>query len=152
MPSGGAGGGNTIIRVPNDRTRALRLGDEDALRRSPGIGSRTSPQFLARTGTAEDHFTAKGARDMHRMFPKTMPVVEEGSPASTVQARDLLGIAGELRIPRVVPVGDGKQLDAVNAGKPSAQLQQTGVKMAAMDEIPLRCDTNLKARRPTAAV
>ncbi len=36
--------------------------------------------------------------------------------------RDLLRIAGALRIPTLVLVSDAKQLDAVDAGKPFAQL------------------------------
>ena len=60
---------------------------------------------------------------MRAAFAKTIQVVDEGSRASTVQARDLLRIASEQRIPRVVPVGDAKQLDPVDAGKPFRQLQ-----------------------------
>ena len=72
---------------------------------------------------------------MRDAFRKTVLVVDEGSLASTVQARDLLRIATVLRIPRVVLVGDSKQLDAVDAGKPVAQLQAAGMKTAIMDEI-----------------
>ena len=50
---------------------------------------------------------------MRAAFRKTALVVDEGSLASTVQARDLLRIADALRIPKVVLVGDEKQLDAV---------------------------------------
>ena len=71
-------------------------------------------------------------------------MVDEGSLASTVQARDLLRIANELRIPRVVLVGDAKQLDAVDAGKPFAQLQAAGMKTAVMDEIMRQRDPALK--------
>ena len=49
------------------------------------------------------------------MFSKTVLVVDEGSLASTVQARDLLRISTVLRIPKVVLAGDSKQLDAVDA-------------------------------------
>ena len=72
-------------------------------------------------------------------------VVDEGSLASTVQTRDLLRIARELRLPRVVLVGDGKQLDAVDAGKPFVQLQQSGMKTATMDEIMRQREPELKA-------
>ena len=107
-----------------------------------GIENETLQRFLARNaGIAEGRLTAKGARDMRRVFSKTMLVVDEGSLASTVQARDLLRIARELRIPRVVLVGDEKQLDA---GKPFAQLQQAGMKTAAMDEILRQHDPDLK--------
>ena len=111
-----------------------------------GIESETLQRFLARNaGIAEERLTAGSARDMRRVFSKTMLVVDEGSLASTVQARDLLRIARELRIPRVVLVGDEKQLDAVDAGKPFAQLQQAGMKTAVMDEILRQRDPNLKA-------
>ncbi len=101
-----------------------------------GIESETLQRFLARNaGVAEGRLTTKGAKEMRAAFAKTILVVDEGSLASTVQARDLLRIANELRIPRVVLVGDAKQLDAVDAGKPFAQLQAAGMKTAVMDEI-----------------
>ncbi len=111
-----------------------------------GIESETLQRFLARNaGVAEGRLTRKGAKDMRAAFAKTVLVVDEGSLASTVQARDLLRIAGELRIPKLVLVGDAQQLDAVDAGKPFAQLQQAGMKTAAMDEILRQRDPGLKA-------
>ena len=110
-----------------------------------GIGSETLQRFLARyNGVAEGRMTRKGAKDMRAAFKKTALVVDEGSLASTVQARDLLRIADTLRIPRVVLVGDAKQLDAVDAGKPFAQLQRAGMKTAVMDEIMRQRDPALK--------
>ena len=88
--------------------------------------------------------TAKGEKEMRSSFAKTVLVVDEGSLASTVQARDLLRIADRLRIPRVVLVGDEKQLDAVDAGKPFAQLQAAGMKTAVMDQIMRQRDPALK--------
>ena len=110
-----------------------------------GIESETLQRFLARNaGVAEGRLTRKGAREMRAAFAKTILVVDEGSLASTVQARDLLRIANELRIPRVVLVGDAKQLDAVDAGKPFAQLQAAGMQTATMDEIMRQRDPALK--------
>ncbi len=111
-----------------------------------GIESETLQRFLARNaGIAEGRLTKKGARDMRAAFAKTVLVVDEGSLASTVQARDLLRIAAAIRIPKLVLVGDAKQLDAVDAGKPFAQLQQAGMKTAVMDEILRQRDPGLKA-------
>ena len=111
-----------------------------------GIESETLQRFLARNaGVAEGRLTKKGAKEMRAAFAKTALVVDEGSLTSTVQARDLLRIAGELRIPKLVLVGDAKQLDAVDAGKPFAQLQQAGMKTAVMDEIMRQRDPDLKA-------
>ena len=110
-----------------------------------GIESETLQMFLARNaGVAEGRLTRKGAREMRAAFAKTILVVDEGSLASTVQARDLLRIANALRIPRVVLVGDAKQLDAVDAGKPFGQLQAAGMRTATMDEIMRQRDPALK--------
>ena len=65
-----------------------------------GIESETLQRFLARyNGVAEGRRTRKGQREMRAAFAKTALVVDEGSLASTVQARDLLRIADALRIP-----------------------------------------------------
>ena len=110
-----------------------------------GIPTETLQMFLARNaGVAEGRLTKKGAREMRAAFAKTVLVVDEGSLASTVQARDLLRIASAVRIPRVVLVGDAKQLDAVDAGKPFAQLQAAGMQTATMDEIMRQRDPALK--------
>ena len=110
-----------------------------------GIEAETLQRFLARNaGVAEGRLTEEGARAMRAAFEKTILVVDEGSLASTVQARDLLKIANEIRIPRVVLVGDAKQLDAVDAGKPFAQLQAAGMQTTTMDEIVRQRDPLLK--------
>ena len=111
-----------------------------------GIASETLQRFLARhAGVAAGRMTKSGEKALRRQFAKTALVVDEGSLASTVQARDLLRIADAFRIPRVVLVGDAKQLDAVDAGKPFAQLQEAGMKTAVMNEIMRQRDPALKA-------
>ncbi len=109
------------------------------------IESQTLQGFLARNaGVGAGRLTRRAARELRGAYAKTILVVDEGSLASTVQARDLLRIAAELRIPRVVLVGDAKQLDAVDAGKPFAQLQAAGMQTATMDEILRQRDPALK--------
>ena len=110
------------------------------------IETETLQRFLARNaGVAEGRLTRKGEKSMRAAFKKTVLVVDEGSLASTVQTRNLLRIARELRLPRVVLVGDSKQLDAVDAGKPFVQLQNAGMKTATMDRIMRQKDAELKA-------
>ena len=131
--------------LSHGRARALGLGVQ-TLAAESRIESETLQRFLARNaGVAEGRLTKKGAREMRAAFAKTVLVVDEGSLASTVQARDLLRIASALRIPKLVLVGDAKQLDAVDAGKPFAELQQAGMKTAVMDEIMRQRDPDLKA-------
>ncbi len=111
-----------------------------------GIESETLQRFLARnTGVAEGRLTKKGQKALRAQYRKTALVVDEGSLASTVQARNLLRIARELRIPKVVLVGDARQLDAVDAGKPFEQLQAAGMKTAVMDRIMRQKNPELKA-------
>ncbi|MDE0097115.1 MAG: AAA family ATPase [Gammaproteobacteria bacterium] len=111
-----------------------------------GIGAETLQMFLARNaGIAEGRLTGKTEKALREKFRKSILVVDEGTLASTVQARNLLRIAKALRIPRVVLVGDQKQLDAVDAGKPFAQLQQAGMQTAVMDEILRQRDPSLKS-------
>ena len=110
-----------------------------------GIRSETLQRFLARNaGVLEGRLTRKGEREMRAAFRRTVLVVDESSLTSTVQTRDLLRIADSLRIPRVVLVGDEKQLDAVDAGKAFAQLQSAGMQTVVMDEILRQKDPALK--------
>ena len=111
-----------------------------------GIESETLQRFLARNaGVAEGRLTRGGEKKMRAAYGKTALVVDEGSLASTREMRELLRISEVLRLPRVVLVGDAKQLDAVDAGKPFAQLQQAGMKTATMNEIMRQRDPDLKA-------
>ena len=71
-------------------------------------------------------------------------MVDESSLASSEQMRGLLRIATTLRIPRMVLVGDEKQLGAVEAGKPFEQLRRAGMQTAVMDEILRQRDIELR--------
>ena len=111
-----------------------------------GIESETLQRFLARNaGVAQGRLTKGGEKKMRAAYGKTVLVVDEGSLASTREMRELLRISEVLRLPRVVLVGDAKQLDAVDAGKPFAQLQAAGMKTAVMEEIMRQRDQDLKA-------
>ena len=115
------------------------------LERESGIESETLQRFLARhAGIAEGRGTSKGHRNLRDRFSNTVLVVDESSLASSEEMRGLLRIATSLRLPRVVLVGDEKQLGAVEAGKPFAQLRQAGMQTAVMDEILRQRDAELK--------
>ena len=131
--------GYRMMGLAPSASAAKTLGNE------AGIESETLQRFLARNaGVAAGRLSDKGAKNMREAFGKTILVVDEASLASTMQMRDLLRIAGVLRIPRVVLVGDEKQLDAVDAGKPFAQLQRAGMTTAKMVEIMRQRDEELK--------
>ncbi len=115
------------------------------LERESGIESETLQRFLARNaGVIEGRGTVKGLRQLRASFSKTVLVVDESSLASSEQMRGLLKAATTLRIPRVVLVGDERQLGAVEAGKPFEQLRRAGMQTAVMDEILRQRDMELK--------
>ena len=116
------------------------------LQEGSGIESGTLQRWLARHGgIAEGRGTADGLKRLRAANAKTILVVDESSLASSEQVRDLLRIATTLRIPRVVLVGDERQLGAVEAGKPFAQLKAAGMETAVMDDIVRQRDAELKA-------
>ena len=115
------------------------------LERESGIESETIQRFLARhEGIVEGRGTPKGLRQLRDRFSKTVLVVDESSLASSEQMQGLLRAATTLRVPRVVLVGDEKQLGSVEAGKPFEQLRRAGMQTAVMDEILRQRDMELK--------
>lgn len=77
---------------------------------------------------------------------RTILVVDEASMISTRDMSQLMAYANRLGYARVVLVGDEKQLDAVEAGSPFAQLQRAGMRTTLMaDIIRQREDTPEKA-------
>ena len=116
------------------------------LQNESGIESETLQRYLARhDGVAHGRGTAAGLRKLRAANAKTILVMDESSLASSEQVRNLMRIATTLRLPRVVLVGDEKQLGAVEAGKPFGQLRAAGMTTAVMDDILRQRDAELKA-------
>ena len=116
------------------------------LREEAGIPTETLQRFLARnTGLIEGRATRKGLNGVRAKMRQTVLVVDEASLASTEQMRGLLKAATSMRLPRVVLVGDEKQLDGVDAGKPFGQLMKAGMQTAVLDEILRQKDAKLKS-------
>ena len=131
--------GHRIVGLAPSASAAKTLEQES------GIASETLQRFLARhAGVIESRGTNRGMRNLRSQFAKTVLVVDESSLASSEQMRGLLRVAHTLRLARVVLVGDEKQLGAVEAGKPFAQLRQAGMQTVVMDEIVRQRDAELK--------
>lgn len=106
--------------------------------------SRASKQ-LRQAGIPAGTLQAFLARAAYPDFPgeKHLYMVDESSLASTNQMRDFL-----LRLgpgDRVVLIGDMRQHQAVEAGKPFEQLQNAGMKAAMLEQIVRQTDPGLKA-------
>ncbi len=107
----------------------------DTLQQDSGIESGTIHKFLFKyDGVINNRGTEQGRRTMRNELKKTILVLDESSLASTRQMEGLLKLATILET-KVVLVGDIKQLGAVEAGKPFAQLQQHNMAVAVMGDI-----------------
>jgi ATP-dependent exoDNAse (exonuclease V) alpha subunit len=74
---------------------------------------------------------------------KRLFIIDESSLTGTRQVRDFMKRIQESD--RVIFVGDTKQHEAVEAGRPYAQLQEAGIQTALLDEIVRQKDPGLKA-------
>jgi conjugative relaxase-like TrwC/TraI family protein len=92
------------------------------------------------TSTLQMHL-AKGQK--HDPGEKRLYILDESSLASTKQMHDFVGRLHPND--RVLLVGDTRQHEAVEAGRPFAQLQEAGMKTVKLDEIVRQRDPELKA-------
>ncbi len=107
----------------------------NTLESEAGIKSETIHKFLFRyDGLIHGRGTEAGKQKMRADLANTIVVVDEASLSSTGQINALLKLSIELDF-RIVLVGDSKQLNAVEAGKPFEQLQNAGMQTAVMDDI-----------------
>jgi len=96
-----------------------------------GVAAETLQRFLV--GSARPN--ESGQRNFY--------FVDESSLASTLQVRELLARLGPND--RVLLIGDIRQHQSVEAGRPFEQLQQAGMRTAKLDEIIRQRDPSLKS-------
>lgn len=114
------------------------------LNKEAGIESQTIHKFLFKyNGVINDRGTEQGRVKMSADLKNTVVVVDESSLASTSQMNAMLKLSRVLDF-KVVLVGDTKQLNAVEAGKPFYQLQKAGMETAIMGNIVRQKDLRLK--------
>jgi conjugative relaxase-like TrwC/TraI family protein len=97
--------------------------------REAGVAADTLQGFLAR------------ARSSHDPSEKHLYMVDESSLASTEQMRDFLRRIGPEN--KVLLIGDVRQHQGVDAGKPFEQLQESGMRSALLDRIVRQKDPEL---------
>ena len=97
--------------------------------RELGVGSVTVASFLK-------------AKDK-RIDDRTVLVIDEAGVIPARQMAQVLALAEE-HGSRVVLIGDSKQLPAIQAGRPFAQLQESGMEVATMDQIQRQKNPELK--------
>jgi len=116
------------------------------LQKDSGIESQTIHKFLFKhQWLLNANLTVQGLRKIRNQNKNHIFIVDESSLASTKQVETLFKLVDILKT-KVVMIGDTKQLDAVEAGKPFAQLQQAKMPTAMVDEIIRQKDSpNLQA-------
>jgi conjugative relaxase-like TrwC/TraI family protein len=100
--------------------------------REAGIEAATLQSFLTRAAQPNNSIT-----------PKHFYFVDESSLASTRQMRDFLARLGPKD--RVLLIGDTRQHQGVEAGRPFEQLQEAGMRTAKLDQIVRQKDPALKS-------
>lgn len=152
---GHAGAGKTFMMkearklLKKKRYEAIGLASSSAaasgLQKDTKIRSRTIHSFLNNYKNAliEEKNTQEWREKAQTALNNKVVILDESSLVSTSQMNALLKISKELDI-RVVPTGDRKQLGAVEAGKPSTQLQKSGMKTAIMDTVVRQTNKTLK--------
>jgi conjugative relaxase-like TrwC/TraI family protein len=98
-----------------------------------GIEAGTLQNFLARTPNSDES------------MQKRFYFVDESSLASTNQMREFLSRLGPNNNDRVLLIGDIRQHQGVEAGRPFEQLQEAGMRIARLDEIVRQQDPALKS-------
>lgn len=88
-------------------------------------------------------FLARGRDSEHNPEQKRLFFIDECSLASTNQMREFLGRLGAQD--RVLLIGDTRQHQGVEAGRPFEQLQEAGMRTAKLDEIVRQQDPELKS-------
>jgi conjugative relaxase-like TrwC/TraI family protein len=100
------------------------------------------PEAGIESSTLQRHL-ARGESESSAVDQKHLYVVDESSLASTKQMHTFLERLGAQD--RVLLVGDVRQHEAVDAGRPYHQLQEAGIETAHLDEIVRQRDPELKA-------
>lgn len=93
------------------------------------------------TETLQKHLSR--GEGVHDGVAKQLYVLDESSLASTKQVYEFVSRLSSNE--RVLFVGDTRQHEAVEAGRPFAQLKEAGMEMARLDEIRRQKDPELKA-------
>jgi ATP-dependent exoDNAse (exonuclease V) alpha subunit len=88
-------------------------------------------------------FLARGQNAEHNSEQKRFFMIDESSLASTNQMREFLARLGTND--RVLLIGDTRQHQGVEAGRPFEQLQEAGMRTAKLDEIVRQKDPALKS-------
>lgn len=96
--------------------------------------SASAARELAGAGIDAETITAFSHRQAKKLDARTLLIVDEAGMASTRQMHAILSEAAAAGC-RVVLVGDTAQLQSVEAGKPFAQLQASGMHTAAVNQI-----------------
>ena len=121
----------------------------EALSKGAGIESGTVESFLQRyeglMNRAETGGAGAGLDQARESWAKKTLLVDESSMLSNSQADRLMRVSETLQIPRIIFVGDEKQLGSPEAGAPWRLVLEEGLDHARMTEIRRQNDPEVRA-------
>ena len=124
-----------LVRDWSRQARAVDFSAKAVVSKAKRSAARTRSSLSQGDLFANPDFTAtQTAQWAVDHLSERQSVFKHNELLTAVLARDP-GAATALRLPRVVLVGDEKQLDGVDAGKPFSQLRKAGMTTAVMGEI-----------------
>lgn len=114
----------------------------NTLQAASGIASTTLASFILKNYSKLNDTQGRAA--LRNELSNTVIALDEASLGSTLAIKSVLEIV-EAGRGKIVLIGDDKQLGAIEAGAPFAQLQKAGIAIAEMNEIRRQEDPVLKA-------
>lgn len=97
------------------------------------------------TETLQLFLTKAGGHAARKNLSNTVIILDESSMVSSEQMEHLLSLVNDSKVPRLMLVGDVKQLDAVGAGAPFDVLQRRGLSLAVMETTHRQSDGIMRA-------
>jgi ATP-dependent exoDNAse (exonuclease V) alpha subunit len=138
---GVAGGGKTTV-LKTIRSAAEAKGYQIEGFAPTSRAAKQLEQACVHSGTLQG-FLARGQNTEAESQHKRFFFIDESSLASTNQVREFLRRMGSGD--RILLIGDTRQHQGVEAGRPFQQLQEAGMRTARLDEIVRQKDSALKA-------
>lgn len=98
--------------------------------RSRGLNAQTLDSFLGQ----QRYLALQGQENVKKYNDKLIIALDENSMTSNRKERDFLAVMREIQA-RALIIGDGRQYESIEAGKPHVLLQEVGVKTVYLTDI-----------------
>ena len=138
---------STVAPAPPRPPRSEPFGNSHRSRATSSAAS-VPPAAVSRPWRKPESYRARSPACSKILLPekhgRELWIVDESSLLATRQVNQLLRLARDAGIERIVFVGDQRQHHAIEAGRPIYQMQQAGMKTASLNVIRRQRDPELR--------